>query len=85
MPTLFYPTRHTAVIAFYFDHDIEFDPATYEQRTHLLDFEEELLSADPLRIHISVPMENEERRLTFDDQMDVIEVNRSGTPFDGLT
>lgn len=76
MPTLFYPTRHPAVTAFYYEHGIEFDLATYEQRTHLLDYEEEFLSEDPLRIRITIPLEDDELRLTFDDDMDVIELSR---------
>ncbi len=76
MPTLFYPTRHPAVTAFYYEHGIEFDLATYEQRTLILDYEEELLSKDPLRIRITIPVEDDELSLTFDDDMEVIEVSR---------
>lgn len=78
MPTLFYPTREPAVIAFYYDHGIEFDLAMYEQRTQLLEYEEELLSDDPLRIRISIPLDDEELQLTFDERMDVIDVSRRG-------
>ena len=49
MSTLFYPSRETAVIAFFYDHGVDFDLATYEQRALLLDFEAELLSTDPLQ------------------------------------
>ncbi|QLG61426.1 winged helix-turn-helix domain-containing protein [Halorarum salinum] len=76
MPTLFYPTREPAVVAFYYDHGVEFDLATYEQRTHLLDYREELLSEDPVRIRITIPLEGEELRLTFDERMDVVDVYR---------
>jgi hypothetical protein len=78
MPTLFYPTRQPAVIAFYYEHGIEFDLATYEQRTLLLDLEEELLSENPLRIRISIPLEDEALRLTYDERMEVVDVNRRG-------
>jgi DNA-binding transcriptional ArsR family regulator len=78
MPTLFYPTRLPAVIAFYYEHDVEFDLATYEQRALLLDLEEELLSEDPLRIRISIPLEDETLRLTYDERMEVVDVNRQG-------
>lgn len=54
MPTLFYPSREPTTIAFFYEYGVEFDLATYEQRTLLLDFEEELLSMDSLRIRISI-------------------------------
>jgi hypothetical protein len=78
MPTLFYPSRHPVVVAFFYDHGIEFDLATYEQRAHLLDFEEELLSEDPLRIRISVPLEGDVLGLTYDDRMELVDVNFDG-------
>ncbi|WP_458204900.1 winged helix-turn-helix domain-containing protein [Haladaptatus sp. NG-SE-30] len=76
MPTLFYPTRQPAVIAFYYEHGIEFDLAAYEQRDLLLDFQEELLSEDPFRIRISILLEDEALRLTYDERMEVVDVNR---------
>ena len=78
MPTLFYPTRQPAVIAFYHEHGIEFDLATYEHRARLLDFEEELLSEEPLRIRISIPSDDEALRLTYDERMEVVDVDRRG-------
>jgi hypothetical protein len=76
MPTLFYPTRHPAVVAFYYDHGVEFDLATYEQRTLLLEYEEKLLSEDPLHIRISISLDDEALQLTYDEQMEVVDVNR---------
>jgi hypothetical protein len=76
MPTLFYPSRQPAVIAFFYEHGIAFDLATYEQRTLLLDFEEELVSRDPLRIEISITLDDDTLRLTFDGRMDVVDVSR---------
>lgn len=78
LPTLFYPTRQPAVIAFYYEHGIEFDLATYERRAQILDYREKLLSEDPVRIRITIPLDDDELRLTFDDQMDVVEMNREG-------
>lgn len=78
MPTLFYPTRHPAVIAFFYDHGIELDLARHEQRSHLLDFEETVVSEDPLRIRISITLDDEELRLTFDDRMDVVDLSQPG-------
>jgi hypothetical protein len=76
MPTLFYPSREPAVIAFFYDHGLEFDLATYEQRTLLLDFEEELVSTDPLRIQLSNQLDDETLQLTYDEGMDVVDENR---------
>jgi hypothetical protein len=76
MPIEFYLTREPAVTAFYYEHGIEFDLATYEQRTLLLDVEKELLSEDPLRIRITIPLEDDELSLTFDGKMEVIDVSR---------
>jgi hypothetical protein len=76
MPTLFYPTKHPAVIAFYYEHGIEFDLARYEQRAHLLTYRQELLADDPVRIRITIPLEDEELRLTYDEQMTVVDVSR---------
>lgn len=76
MPILFYPARQPVVTAFFYKHGIEFDLATYEQRAYLLDFTQELRSEDPLRIRISIPLEDEELRLTYDDRMEVVEVDR---------
>jgi DNA-binding transcriptional ArsR family regulator len=76
LPTLFYPTRQPAVVAFYYEHGIEFDLATYEQRTHLLDYREELLEDDPIRIRITVPVDGDELSVTYDERMSVVEVSR---------
>jgi DNA-binding transcriptional ArsR family regulator len=77
MPTLFYPSRQPAVVAFYHDQGIEFDLATHEQRAYLLDFEEELVSEDPFRIRISIPGDDETLWLTYDDRMTVVDIERS--------
>jgi len=76
MPTLFYPSREPAVIAFFYDHGVEFDLATYEQRALLLDFEEELVSLDPLRIQLSIQLDDETLQLTYDERMDVVDERR---------
>lgn len=62
--------------AFYYEHGIEFDLATAEQRQFLLDFREELRSEDPLEIRISIPQGDEGLRLTDDDRMTVTDVSR---------
>lgn len=76
MPTLFYPTREPAVTAFYYEHGIEFDLASHEQRTLLLDYEHEVISEEPLSIQLTIQLENDVLTLTYDDQMDVVELSR---------
>lgn len=76
LPSLFYPSRHPAVVSFYYRHGIEFDLANNDQRTHLLDYRQELLSDDPTRIRITIPLDDDELRLTFDETMDVIDISR---------
>lgn len=76
MPTLFYPSRQSALIAFFYEQGVEFDLATYEQRTLLLDFEEDLVSMDPLRICISIPLENEVLQFTYDERMELVKESR---------
>ncbi|MFW6153555.1 MAG: DUF7351 domain-containing protein [Halobacteriota archaeon] len=77
LPTLFYPTRLPEVVAFYHDHGIDLDLAMHEQRKYLLTFEEELLETDPPRIRITIPVEDEELRVTYDERMHVEEVDRT--------
>lgn len=76
LPTLFYPSRLPAVVAFYYEHGVEFDLATYEQRTHLLEYGEAVLSEDPVRIRITIPLAGDQLHITFDEQMDVLELTR---------
>ncbi len=77
MPVSNYLTREPAVTAFYYDHGIEFDFSTAEQFGLLLDVENEVLSKDPLRIRLSIPLDDDELRLTFDGRMEVVSTDRS--------
>ncbi|MFB6302346.1 MAG: winged helix-turn-helix domain-containing protein [Haloferacaceae archaeon] len=76
LPTSHYPPTHPAVLAFYYDHGIEFDLASHEQRTHLLEYQEEVVSEDPLRIRTTIPLDGDELHVTFDEQMTVVDVSR---------
>ena len=75
LPTTLYPDAHPAVLAFYYDHGIEFDLASHEHRGHLLEYQEEVCSDDPLRIRTSIQLEDELLEVEFDDQMEVVTVN----------
>lgn len=74
IPTVLYPPTHPAVVAFYYDHGVEFDLASHEQRARLLEYREEVVSEDPLRMRITVPAGGDELSLTYDDQMRVVAV-----------
>ena len=78
MPISNYLTSEPAVTAFYYEHGIEFDFATPEQFSLLLDVEKELLSEDPLRIRLTIPLEGDELSLTFNGRMEVVSMERSG-------
>lgn len=76
IPTLMYPSSHPAVLAFYYDHGVEFDIASHEDHGYLLDYEEEVVSEDPLRLRTTIPLDGDEIRIEFDDQMEVVAVER---------
>ena len=78
MPISNYLTREPAVTAFYYDHGIEFDYSTPEQFGLLLEVEQEVLSEDPLRIRLTIPVDGDELSLTFDDEMEVVSTDRTG-------
>lgn len=75
---------HPAVVAFYHDHGVDLGSGVNEferakqalklMRTH----REELRSTDPLRLDIVVTHDGDELRLTLDDAMDVIALDRTG-------
>lgn len=74
LPTSHYPPTHPAVLAFYYEHGIEFDLASHEQLAHLLEYQQEVSSEDPLRIRTTVPLGGDEITVTFNDQMSVRDV-----------
>lgn len=76
VPTLFYPPTHPAVISFYYDHGVEFDMASHEDHAHMLEYQEEVVSEDPLRLRTTIPLEGDEIRVEFNDQMEVVDVKR---------
>lgn len=74
LPTSLYPPTHPAVLAFYHEHGIEFDLASHEDRRYVLDYEQEVVSEDPLRIRTTVPLDGDQLAVEFDDQMQVTDV-----------
>lgn len=65
-----------AVTAFFHDHGIEHRFASWETIVRSADVDEELLSADPFRARVTIPVEDDELRLTLDDDVNVLEVTR---------
>lgn len=76
LPTLLYPVTHPAVVSFYYDHGLEANLASLEQRGITLDYDESVVSEDPLRIQIKIPLDDEVCTVTYDDQMRVVTVTR---------
>lgn len=74
LPTFFYPSIHPAVIAFYYDHGIDFDIGTAESRSRIIEYEETLVSEDPLRIRTTIREGDDAIHLEFDESMQVVEV-----------
>lgn len=70
---------HPAVISFYYDRgvDITYDVADVDgfgRAWELLwEQDHELVSADPVRIRVSVPCDGDELRLTLDGDLDVLD------------
>lgn len=79
--------NHPAIVAFCHEHDIELsfdvdDPKSGEQLERHLQLERDhsLVSADPLRIRVTVPADDETLQLTLDGNLDVIEKSRVADP-----
>ena len=68
---------HPAVTAFYHDHGIEHQFASWETFRRAQTVEEEILAEDPLCISLTIPCGDEELQLCLDDELDVVEVTRS--------
>lgn len=75
---------HPAVVSFYHDHGVEvgYDLNEFEQAKRVLKLnrahENELVSGDPVRVAVTVRYGDDELRLTLDERMDVVAVERSG-------
>lgn len=76
-----YALRHPSVVAFYWKHGIELGhdrEETSRLAAHVLeDADEELLSRDPLRVRVVFHHDDDEVQLTYDEEMNVVEVNEN--------
>jgi hypothetical protein len=72
---------HPAVSAFYYDHGVEIGYTIngFEGSQRVLslmrDHQQELVSTDPVRVLVTVRYQGDELRLTFDEEMTVIDRN----------
>lgn len=75
---------HPAVVAFYHEHGVDFGSGINEfarakQALKLMrNHREELRSTDPLRLDVVITYDGDELRLTLDDAMDVVALDRTG-------
>ncbi|MEF8799690.1 MAG: helix-turn-helix domain-containing protein [Halolamina sp.] len=72
-------SQHPAVIAFYYDHGVNFQyNLDFEQVKRVLELgeshEHSLESMDPLRVRVTVQYEGDEMELVLDEKMNVLEV-----------
>lgn len=75
MPMQFHLATHPAVVAFYYDHGVEFDLAMYEHRAYFLTYREEAVSEEPVRIRTTIPLDGDELRVTVDGELNVVDVS----------
>jgi len=75
---------HPAVVSFYYDHGIEVgftgntDYADVVRTLQLVEeFEEEVVSTDPIRVRVTVSHEDDELNLLLDEQLNVVELDRA--------
>lgn len=72
---------HPAVVAFYDDHGIDlwFDSHDFERAKEVLgrirSHQNELISTDPLRIQVTVTVDDDELRLTIDENLRVLDTS----------
>lgn len=67
---------HQAVAAFFHNHDVTFNYASFNAFLMTQGFRETLVSEDPLRIEVSVPVDGDELHLVVDDGLNVLETSR---------
>lgn len=79
--------NHPAVIAFYYDHDISFGypyaPNSFdairehEQVQRAIEYDEEAVSTDPLRLRVTIEYEDDAISLTLDEELAVLDVTET--------
>lgn len=64
------------VTAFHHAHGVKHRFATWETAVRSFDVREELLSENPLKMRFTIPAGDDELRLTFDEELNVIDVSQ---------
>lgn len=74
-PAAMYLGKHTAVMGFMIDHDI--DPTSPEGYSFaVFEAEESILSTDPLNVRITYTIDDESLAITVDEALSVVDVTR---------
>lgn len=66
---------HPAVIAFFYEHGIEHRIGTWDAIARAHEYEQTILSTDPLRLQVSLPCGPDEVHVTLDDELTVVDVS----------
>lgn len=66
---------HPAVIGFHYERGISFDIANFEHYVRVLEWEEDLVSEEPLELRVTVPVDGDELQLTLDERVEVIDID----------
>lgn len=71
--------RHPAVVAFYWEHGIELGTNSHETARQFVKLDEqadeELVSRNPPRVRVTLRHEGDALQLTYDEELNVVEVN----------
>lgn len=66
---------HPAVVSAFYDRGVDVTDMPYWELRHVLDtFEEEVLETAPLRVRVTVPLDDGDLELVVDDAGEVVEV-----------
>lgn len=77
-PIYVYVLDHPAVVSLFYDHGIDIRTVPYwELRHYFTEFSATVDSEDPLRISVTVPVEDDSLRLTLDETLGVVAVDES--------
>lgn len=69
-------TDHPEVVAFYHDHGIQHVHNSWEAIRRCFQWHEKQLSADPLRLRVTVPLEGDELHATIDETGTIVKIER---------
>ena len=81
-PTWFKTLTEPAVIAFYrehsdFERSVPFSKLTWENAPYVRSISQSVVSEDPLRIRVDMPLETAELSVTVDDDLEIVELEKT--------